>query len=182
VWTTGTRALETGTRVMLRAAAPDDRDEFVDVMRRSRDLHHPWASAATEPQQFDVLLDRARGDEFEMLLPCRVEDGAITGFFNLSHIVRGALQSAFVGYGAAAPYARQGYMSEGLTLVLRHAFGTLGLHRIEANIQPANEASKALVRSCGFRREGFSPRYLKINGQWRDHERWAALADDRDYR
>ena len=180
VWTTGAQApVQAGTRVVLRHATPEDRDEFVDVMRRSRGLHHPWASAATEPEQYQALLERSYGDEFEMLLPCRIPDGAIVGFFNLSHIVRGALQSAYVGYGAAAPYAGNGYMTEGLELVLRHAFDTVGLHRIEANIQPGNEGSRALVQRCGFRREGFSPRYLKINGQWRDHERWAILADER---
>ena len=164
----------------LRAAEPADRDEFVSLMRASRDFHHPWASAATEPEQYDALLRRARSDEFELLLPCRREDGAIVGFFTLSQIFRGAFQSAFVGYGAGAPFARMGYMAEALMLVLRYSFGPLGLHRIEANIQPDNEPSLALVRRCGFRREGFSPRYLKINGAWRDHERWAILADELD--
>ena len=68
-------------------------------------------------------------------------------------------------------------MSDGLRLVLRHAFGTLGLHRLEANIQPENRDSIRLVRPAGFRREGFSPRYLKILGRWRDHERWAITAE-----
>jgi ribosomal-protein-alanine N-acetyltransferase len=68
-------------------------------------------------------------------------------------------------------------MGEALQQVIRIAFGRLGLHRLEANIQPNNEASIALVRACGFRKEGFSPRYLKIRGRWRDHERWAILAD-----
>lgn len=65
-----------------------------------------------------------------------------------------------------------------LQLVLRHAFDTLRLHRLEANIQPGNKASIALVRRAGFTREGFSRRYLKINGHWRDHERWAILRED----
>ena len=77
-----------------------------------------------------------------------------------------------------APYARRGYATEALELVVRFAFGKLKLHRIEANIQPDNVASLALARRAGFQREGYSPRYLKIGGRWRDHERWAILAEN----
>ena len=66
-------------------------------------------------------------------------------------------------------------MREGLGLALGHAFKTLRLHRLEANIQPANLASKRLVEGLGFRLEGLSPRYLKIGGRWRDHERSRAI-------
>jgi ribosomal-protein-alanine N-acetyltransferase len=83
-----------------------------------------------------------------------------------------------MGFGAVAGFERQGYMREGITLVLRRAFGPMHLHRIEANIQPANVASRSLVRSLGFRLEGFSERYLKIGGRWRDHERWAIRSDN----
>ena len=69
-------------------------------------------------------------------------------------------------------------MREGIRLMLRHAFGPLGLHRLEANIQPENAPSLALVAGAGFRLEGLSPRYLKIAGRWRDHERWAILAEE----
>jgi ribosomal-protein-alanine N-acetyltransferase len=62
--------------------------------------------------------------------------------------------------------------------VLRNAFLNLRLHRVEANIQPDNHPSIALAKGAGFHREGFSPRYLKIGGRWRDHERWAILAED----
>ena len=70
-------------------------------------------------------------------------------------------------------------MREGLQLVLDYAFGPLSLHRIEANIQPGNAASIALARGAGFRLEGYSPRYLLIGGQWRDHERYALTVDER---
>jgi ribosomal-protein-alanine N-acetyltransferase len=96
---------------------------------------------------------------------------------NLNEVVRGSFQSAYLGYYAFEPFAGQGFMSAGMTLVLRQAFREIGLHRLEANIQPENKASIALARRLGFRREGFSPRYLKLGGRWRDHERWALLRE-----
>jgi [ribosomal protein S5]-alanine N-acetyltransferase len=100
------------------------------------------------------------------------------GAVNVNEIVRGPAQSAFLGYWIGAPYARQGYMTEALRLALRHAYTTLGLHRVEANIMPINRASIALVKRAGFRREGYSARYLKIAGRWSDHERWALTIED----
>jgi ribosomal-protein-alanine N-acetyltransferase len=107
----------------------------------------------------------------------RREDGEIVGFFNLSQIIRGDLQSAFLGFGGVLGYESQGYMTEGMRLVLRRSFTELRLHRLEANIQPANERSIALVRRCGFVNEGFSARYLKVGGRWRDHEHWATYSE-----
>ena len=100
------------------------------------------------------------------------------GVFNLSEIVRGAFRSAYLGYYALEPYAGSGYMAEAFELVLQVAFLTLRLHRIEVNVQPRNRHSISLVRRAGFTREGFSRRYVKIAGRWRDHERWALLAED----
>jgi len=165
-------------RVYLRLPERSDRGEFVAVMRASRAFHRPWATAPTDDDAFEAYLLDARRPDFEAMLVCRREDRAILGFFNLSHITRGSLQSAYLGYAVASAYAHQGYMREGIELVLREAFLTLRLHRIEANIQPGNHASIALARGAGFSREGFSPRYLKIGGRWRDHERWAILAED----
>jgi ribosomal-protein-alanine N-acetyltransferase len=165
-------------RVFLRAPVPSDRDEFVSLMRASRSFHRPWATAPTDPERFAAYIADSRRPDFEAMLVCRLEDHAIVGFFNLSQIVRRTLQSAYLGYSVGKPYARHGYMREGIELVLRHAFLELRLHRVEANIQPDNQASIALARGAGFHREGFSPRYLKIGGRWRDHERWAILADD----
>jgi [ribosomal protein S5]-alanine N-acetyltransferase len=165
-------------RVYLRAPAHADRAEFIALMRASRAFHRPWATAPTDDEAFDAYLVDARRPDFQAMLVCRREDRAILGFFNLSHITRGSLQSAYLGYAVASKYANQGYMREGLDLVIREAFEALHLHRIEANIQPGNQASIALARGAGFTREGFSPRYLKIGGRWRDHERWAILAED----
>jgi ribosomal-protein-alanine N-acetyltransferase len=164
--------------VFLRTPALADRDEFIDLMRASRAFHRPWASAPTDDERFAAYVADSRRPDFEAMLLCRQEDAAIVGFFNLSQITRGSLQSAYLGYAVGKPYAGQGYMRAGIQLVLRHAFVNLALHRVEANIQPGNRASIALARGAGFRREGFSPRYLKIGGRWRDHERWAILADE----
>jgi ribosomal-protein-alanine N-acetyltransferase len=112
-----------------------------------------------------------------MLLVLRPEE-RIVGAIHMNEIVRGVFQSAYLGYWIGAPHARRGYMTEGLGLALTHAFKRLGLHRLEANIRPENTASLALVRRLGFRREGLSPRYLKIAGRWCDHERWAILAEE----
>jgi ribosomal-protein-alanine N-acetyltransferase len=165
-------------RVFLRSPTASDRREFVALMRASRSFHKPWASAPTDDDRFAGYLADAQRPDFEAMLVCRNEDMAILGFFNLSQIVRRSLQSAYLGYAVGKPFAGQGYMREGIELVLQRAFTELRLHRIEANIQPGNHASIALARGAGFSREGFSPRYLKIAGRWRDHERWAVLADD----
>jgi ribosomal-protein-alanine N-acetyltransferase len=141
-------------------------------MRASRRLHGRWAPAPSE-EAFDRLLRCVEDERYDPGLVCRLEDGAIVGFINISEIVRGLFQSAYLGYAAVAAYAGQGYMREGLELVLARAFTELRLHRLEANIQPGNEASIALVRGAGFVREGYSEGYLKVAGRWRDHERWA---------
>jgi ribosomal-protein-alanine N-acetyltransferase len=155
-----------------------DGEEFIALMRESRSFHRPWATAPADEERFAAYLADSRRADFEAMLACRLSDDAILGFFNLSQIARGLLQSAYLGYAVGKPFAGKGYMRDGLELVLRRAFLTLRLHRVEANIQPGNQASIALARGAGFRREGFSPRYLKIGGRWRDHERWALLSDE----
>jgi [ribosomal protein S5]-alanine N-acetyltransferase len=165
-------------RVHIREPRHADEREFVSLMNESRAFHRQWATAPTDAARFAAYLEDARRPDFEAFLVCRSSDDQIIGFFNVSQITRGSLQSAYLGYAAAERFAGQGYMREAIQLVLREAFLELRLHRLEANIQPGNRASLALARGAGFKREGFSPRYLKISGRWRDHERWALLADD----
>lgn len=163
--------------VALRPLDAGDRDPFLDAMRASERLHRPWVSPPTTPQAFDALLERTAADSFAVALVVLPESGEIAGYFELSQIVRGAFQNAYLGYGGVAAHAGRGHMGAGLALLLDWVFDDLLLHRIEANIQPNNEASIALVRSAGFVREGFSERYLKLGGEWRDHERWAIRAE-----
>jgi [ribosomal protein S5]-alanine N-acetyltransferase len=165
-------------RVRLEPPGPADRREFLELVEASYELHRPWTYPPADAAGFRRLLERNRADNFFVLLLRRNEDNAIVGVFEFSEVVRGAFQNAYLGYWAGAPFARQGYMREGMQLALRFAFGELRLHRVEANIQPSNERSLALAKGAGFKREGFSPRYLKIGGRWRDHERWAILSDD----
>lgn len=142
-------------------------------MSASDDLHRPWISLPATPRQFAAYLTRYEQPDEESLLVCVRSTGAIAGVVNINSIVRGRFQSGSVAYAAFAPAAGRGYMSEGLELVVRYAFERLRLHRLEAQIQPGNHASRRLVRKLGFRLEGYSPELLFIDGAWRDHERWA---------
>jgi ribosomal-protein-alanine N-acetyltransferase len=166
-------------RVALRVLERSDRDEFLRLATESRELHRPWTYPPERADQFDELYARSRRDDCVCLLACLRDGGDIAGVLIVSQMVRGAFQSAYLGYYAHQRHAQHGYMREAMLQTVDHAFGALALHRLEANIQPGNRASIALARSAGFRLEGFSPRYLLIGGQWRDHERYAITADDR---
>lgn len=164
-------------RVHVRAIAAGDEAEFVERVRASRALHRPWTDLPDTPARFGELLARAGARTDAVFVIVRDEDGAIVGVAHLSQIFLGSFRSAYLGFSAFVPFAGQGYMTEGLRLVLRDAFDRLGLHRVEANVQPGNERSIALVERLGFQREGYSPRYLKVAGSWRDHVRYALLAE-----
>jgi ribosomal-protein-alanine N-acetyltransferase len=167
--------LQRGDQVFLRQMEAADEEAFLRAVRSSRKLHRPWSYLPETSEDFRDMLVRPLGESY---LIRRNEDGALAGSASLGHIVFGNLRSAYLGYSAFVPHQRQGLMREGLELVLRHAFGTLGLHRVEVNVQPANVRSIALAERLGFRREGYSPRYLKIGGRWRDHVRFAMTADE----
>jgi [ribosomal protein S5]-alanine N-acetyltransferase len=165
-------------RVYLSTATPDCEAEFLEAARRSGGLHYPWVSAPSSHEEFGAYLDRIRSGRTVPFLIRLKSDSCLAGVVNVSEPVMGVFCSAYLGFYAFAGFERQGYMTEGLALVLDRAFGELGFHRLEANIQPGNTASAALVSHLGFRKEGFSPRYLFIDGAWRDHDRWAILSDE----
>jgi [ribosomal protein S5]-alanine N-acetyltransferase len=165
------------TRVALRRITADDEEEFTQLARASIKLHRPWIFLPEDAAEFANYLGHYESGEAESTVICVRESGAIAGFVTINDVVRGPYQRATVGYGAFAPSAGRGYMSEGFGLVFRFAFGELGLHRLEADIQPGNVASLSFAEKIGFRREGLSPAFICIDGAWKDHERWAVTSD-----
>jgi ribosomal-protein-alanine N-acetyltransferase len=161
--------------VTIRPVSSSDAAAFVAAARASRALHRPWVTAPATGAQFDAYLSRFSPPSHYGFVVCEGDDERLAGAINLTNIVYGSFRSGYLGYFAFAGHERQGCMAIGLRGVLRVAFRELGLHRVEANIQPGNLASIALVRACGFVREGYSKGYLKIGGRWRDHERWARV-------
>lgn len=176
------RGTISGPRVYLRPPRKSDGPAFLAAARASRSLHGPWTRPPDTEARYAAFVARyaPRGAPtmHAGYLVFRCEDDALVGVFNLSEIVRGAFCSAYLGYFGFAPYAGNGYMTEGLALLLDVAFRRLELHRVEVNIQPTNTRSLRLARRVGFTREGFSRRYVKIAGRWRDHVRFAMLAED----
>jgi ribosomal-protein-alanine N-acetyltransferase len=168
--------------VFIRKVQRQDEQEFVKLMRESISMHEPWISPPHSPALFKYYMQRVAREDHEGFVVCRRQDDAIVGVININNIVRGSFQSASLGYYVGAKYHGHGYMVEGLKLLVNLAFNTLGLHRLEANIQPDNRRSIQLVRRCGFEKEGLSPRFLYINGAWRDHERWCIVDERRGLR
>ena len=138
-------------------------------------MHHPWVFPPVDDASFAAYLARMSGDAHQGFF--LRTDTDLVGVININNIVMGALRSGYLGYYAFIGCEGRGLMSEGLRLVMAHAFGHLGMHRLEANIQPDNSPSLRLVEKAGFVKEGFSENYLLIGGQWRDHERWAITSE-----
>lgn len=173
-----------GALVALRYPVESDRAAYLALRRASRAEFRRWEPTprpgydAYGDDAFDIELRRARSRTGRRLLICRREDGAVVGRVSMGVIVRGDLQQCFVGYWIGTRHTGKGYMTEALRLAATFIFTRLQLHRFECNIQPTNEASRAVARKAGLRLEGLSPRYLKIAGVWADHERWAMTLED----
>lgn len=164
------------TRVLIDPVKRSDAQEIISANLCSRDYHAPWAQPVTDMTGFDAWFGQLLTGPNAAFVARDSESHGIVGVFNLSQIVWGAFRSAYLGYYGNVAFAHRGLMSEALKQVTKHAFKEFGLHRIEANIQPDNVASINLVRRVGFLKEGYSPRYLQINGVWCDHERWALIS------
>jgi ribosomal-protein-alanine N-acetyltransferase len=163
--------------VTLHPVTAADGAEIIAANRASHSLHASWVSPCTDEPGFSSwlkTLDNPANASFLL----RDAQGQLAGIINFSQIFLGNFCSAYTGFHAMQSHAGGGFMTAGLRLAAAHAFAQLGLHRLEANIQPENTRSIALVQRVGFHKEGFSPAYLRIAGVWRDHERWALLAPE----
>jgi ribosomal-protein-alanine N-acetyltransferase len=169
-------AVRTDGVVRLRRPRLDDASAFTTAVQRSVGHLEPWVSPPRDETSFQQMVARL-GPSYVPSVLEHVESTQLLGAFNLSEVVRGNFLSAYLGYYAFNPHAGRGFMARGMRLLLALAFDDLALHRVEANVQPANERSIALVRAAGFEREGFSKGYLYIDGAWRDHERWAMVRE-----
>lgn len=165
-------------RTHLVRPSAEKETEFLQAARRSRKLHETFVSPPSTSEEYRRYLRGTRRPRQESFFVMGLESKAIAGVVNLTEIVRGEFQSAYLGYYSFVPYAGSGFMREGLWQAISYAFRELRLHRLEANIQPQNRRSISLVRSLRFRKEGFSPGYLRVCGSWRDHERWAIRSDE----
>jgi ribosomal-protein-alanine N-acetyltransferase len=167
-----------GKSVFLRYVTRDDFEEMRILFEESRTFYKGLVDTPDTIGKFEAYVARNESEANECFVICRRGDDKIVGAINLSQIFRKAFQNAYLGYSLGVKYTGKGYMTEAVDLILRFAFRHLKLHRVEANVQPENAASIAVLKRCGFTREGFSRKYLKINGRWRDHERFAIIRED----
>lgn len=148
---------------------------YLDFLKRNEDYHKPWVYHSIDLKFYEHYLKRIKRGVTQGCFIFDIKKNNLMGVVNINNIQLGSMRTASLGYYGEKDYAGTGYMTEGMGLVLKYAFEDIGLHRIEANIQPDNIASKKLVKRIGFQKEGFSPDYMQIGGKWRDHERWAIL-------
>jgi len=175
-----------GGLVFLRHPLSADREEWAELREASWEFLRPWEPTppgtrspnADHAQAFERLLETADRGMSQRFLICSRSSGEIVGQVSLNQIVHGPFCNAAAGYWIGSRHARRGYMSEAMRLAIGHAFGPLLLHRVEANIIPGNVASRGVAMKVGMRLEGVSPRFLRINGRWQDHERWAITSEE----
>ncbi len=167
-----------GKNVFLRYITLEDFEEMMQLFDESRKFYKGLITPPKDFESFKSGVERNDDEANECFVICRIEDGKIVGAINITQIFRKGFQNAYLGYSLGVKYTGNGFMTEAINLILKYAFRDLKLHRLEANIQPHNTASIAVVKRCSFSLEGFSPKYLKIGGKWCDHERWAMTKEN----
>lgn len=169
----------------IRSLVEDDAASLFDLRVKSRSFLAPWEPIRSE----DFWTLAAQRSEIRAGIVAAREDkrfpfgifagDEIVGMVSLSNVVRGAWQNATIGYFVGEPYLGRGYATEAVGLAVTYAFSVAGLHRVQAGVMPRNAASKRVLEKVGFRSEGLSRNYLKINGVWEDHEMFAITVEER---
>lgn len=173
-------------RIYLRPPRDGDWQAWSDLRRESEDFLRPWEPAwprdalgrSSFRQRQRHYAEEWRDRTGYSFFIFRLQDDAMLGGISLTNLRRGVAQCGSLGYWVGQPYTRHGHMTEAIQCILPFAFGRLGLHRVEAACLPTNTASRGLLEKCGFREEGFAPKYLKINGVWSDHVLFAILREE----
>ena len=163
--------------VRLRRLKATDEKIFMGLIRRSRELHRSWVQVPTSAKAFQRYVQEMNTANDQAYVAIRTDTQEMVGVVELQDIFRGDFQNAYLIYYGFAGQLQQGFMKAAVQQVIAKAFGPMKLHRLEANIQPNNLASIALLKGCGFEKEGMSRKFLRKNGEWQDHERWALLND-----
>ena len=172
--------------LILRHPRWADFDQWSTIRRRDAEHLRPW-----EPEWTDAHLSRGsyrlRLSRFRKMVSSeraypfhavRADTGALIGACNLTHVERGAASAAKIGYWVAATHTNRGYGRAMVGALSRFGFSTLGLHRLEAAVQPDNAASVRVLEACEYQLEGRARGLLKIAGQWADHDIYARLSSD----
>lgn len=175
-----------GEKTMLRAPVERDWRAYAELRAASRAFLEPWEptwpSDALSRDAFHRRLNRYASDWCEdtgySLFLFDRGSADLVGGISLSNVRRGVAQCGTLGYWMGQAHAGQGYMREGLGLLLDFCFDELGLHRVEAACLPHNEPSKNLLRGRGFSEDGYARQYLKIRGTWQDHLLFSLLSFD----
>jgi len=175
-----------GERIALRAFAPGDVSELTALRVRNRDFLGPWEPRRSDGffteagQRAEIERDRHEwaADRTYAFAIVERDGGAMRGRIALANVVRGAWENATLGYFVDQAVGSRGYATEAVSLALDFAFGPCRLHRVQAAVMPKNARSRRVLEKNGFRHEGFSPRYLRLDGDWRDHDLFAITIEE----
>lgn len=171
--------------ITLRPLTYTDGRAWRDTRRANANWLRPWDATAppgsdARPSSFRALVWRLhRQARAGTTYPFAIEvDGRFAGQVTVNNIVRGSAQFASVGYWLSQEHAGRGVMPRAVALVIDHCFTTAGLHRIEVAIRPENSNSLRVVEKLGIREVGYAPKYLHIDGAWRDHRIYAITREE----
>ena len=175
-----------GDRSFIRPLEPGDAAAVLDLRLRNKDFLEPWEpvrqpaffTLAAQSAQIEIEQRQWQNDLGFSFGVFDLASGEMIGRVSLGNVVWSAWQNATLGYFIAEGWNGKGMATDAVRSACAYAFETVNLHRVQAGVMPRNKGSLKVLEKVGFRHEGFSPRYLNINGKWEDHEMFALTAED----